>query len=144
MNLRRVDLEVGLNPEDEERMKETVVPSGVLSHIGPVDICRRLLRHLKKSSRDRPDQLRIHNYGYDWRLSPHLLSKQLIQFLESLQCNRNEITGRQRGAVVIAHSLGGAITRHAVNQRPDLFAGVLYAGVPQHHLGLWFFLIHCA
>jgi hypothetical protein len=24
------------------------------------------------------------------------------------------------------------ITRHAVNQRPELFAGVLYAGVPQH------------
>ncbi|ERF70813.1 hypothetical protein EPUS_02335 [Endocarpon pusillum Z07020] len=136
MNLRRVDLEVGLNPEDEERMKETIVPSGVLSHIGPVDICRRLLRHLKRSARDRPDQLRIHNYGYDWRLSPDLLSQQLIQFLESLQCNKKDITGRQRGAVVIAHSLGGAITRHAVNQRPDLFAGVLYAGVPQHCINI--------
>lgn len=136
MNLRRVDLEVGLNPEDEERMRESIVPSGVLSHIGPVDICRRLLRHLKRSSRDRPDQLRIHNYGYDWRLSPSLLSTQLIQFLETLPCNRNDVTGRQRGAVVIAHSLGGVITRHAVNQRPDLFAGVLYAGVPQHCINI--------
>ena len=36
----------------------------------------------------------------------------------------------QRGATVIAHSLGGMITRHAVNQRPDLFKGVVYAGVP--------------
>ncbi len=136
MNLRRVDLEVGLNPGDEEAIKETIIPSGVLSHIGPVDICRRLLRHLKRSSRARPDQLRIHNYGYDWRLSPYLLSKQLIQFLKALQCNENDVTGRERGAVVIAHSLGGVITRHAVNQRPDLFAGVLYAGAPQHCINI--------
>jgi hypothetical protein len=31
----------------------------------------------------------------------------------------------------MAHSLGGLITRHAVNQRPDLFSGVIFAGVPQ-------------
>lgn len=132
MNLRRVDLEVGLHLEDEEKMTDTIIPSGVLSHIGPVDICRRLLRRLKKSSGARPDELRVHNYGYDWRLSPHLLSRQLINFLESLGCNRSGVTGRDRGAVVIAHSLGGLITRHAVNQRPDLFAGIIYAGVPQH------------
>lgn len=36
----------------------------------------------------------------------------------------------QRGATVIAHSLGGLITRHAVNKRPELFRGVVYAGVP--------------
>jgi hypothetical protein len=112
-------------------MTETIIPSGVLSHIGPVDICRRLLKHLHKSSRARPEQLRVHDYGYDWRLSPHLLSRQLIKFLESLQCNQDGVTGSERGAVVIAHSLGGLITRHAVNQRPDLFAGVIYAGVPQ-------------
>ena len=136
MNLRRVDLEVGLKPEDEEKMTDTIIPSGVLSHIGPVDICRRLLRHLKKSSRARPDRLRVHDYGYDWRLSPHLLSRQLIKFLESLECNRPDLTGPRRGAVVIAHSLGGLITRHAVNQRPDLFAGVVYAGVPQHCINI--------
>jgi hypothetical protein len=113
-------------------MTDTIIPSGVLSHIGPIDICRRLLRKLTKSAQTRPDQLRIHDYGYDWRLSPHLLSRQLIEFLESVECNRDGMTGRRRGAVVIAHSLGGVITRHAVNQRPDLFAGVIYAGVPQH------------
>ena len=113
-------------------MTDTIIPSGVLSHIGPIDICRRLLKKLTKSSRTRPDQLRIHDYGYDWRLSPHLLSRQLIAFLKSLECNRAGTTGRSRGVVVIAHSLGGVIIRHAVNQRPDLFAGVVYAGVPQH------------
>ena len=117
-------------------MTETIIPSGVLSHIGPIDICRRLLRHVKKSSRARPNELRVHNYGYDWRLSPHFLSRQLIKFLESLQCNSANLTGCHRGATVIAHSLGGVITRHAVNQRPDLFSRIIYAGVPQHCINI--------
>lgn len=117
-------------------MTDTIIPSGVLSHIGPVDICRRLLKHLQKSSRSRPDEFRVHDYGYDWRLSPHFLSQQLIKFLESLECNRPDVTGRARGATVIAHSLGGMITRHAVNQRPDLFSGIIYAGVPQHCINI--------
>ncbi|GAB1194090.1 hypothetical protein APSETT444_003331 [Aspergillus pseudonomiae] len=132
LNLRKVDLEVGLNPEDEERMEETIIPSGVLSHIGPVDICRRLMKHLRKSENAVKGDLRVWDYGYDWRLSPHLLSKKLIKFLEGLPCNAPGVPPEKRGAYVVAHSLGGLITRHAVNQRPELFAGVLYAGVPQH------------
>ncbi|EAW11864.1 uncharacterized protein ACLA_006210 [Aspergillus clavatus NRRL 1] len=132
LNIRKVDLEVGLHPEDEERMEETIIPSGVLSHVGPVDICRRLLKRLQKSDNAANGKLRVWNYGYDWRLSPHLLSRKLIQFLDGLPSNSPDVPRHQRGAYVIAHSLGGLITRHAVNQRPELFAGVLYAGVPQH------------
>ncbi|PKX90796.1 uncharacterized protein P174DRAFT_444540 [Aspergillus novofumigatus IBT 16806] len=132
LNLRKVDLEVGLNPEDEERMEETIIPSGVLSHVGPVDICRRLMKRLQKCDNAVNGKLRVWNYGYDWRLSPHLLSKKLIRFLEGLPSNAPDVPPEKRGAYVIAHSLGGLITRQAVNQRPELFAGVLYAGVPQH------------
>ncbi|KAJ5872161.1 uncharacterized protein N7529_004514 [Penicillium soppii] len=133
LNLRKVDLEVGLDPEDEERMEETIIPSGVLSHVGPVDVCRRLMKRLRKSDNALRGDLRVHDYGYDWRLSPELLSRRLITFLESLPCNQQSSSGEpRRGATVIAHSLGGLITRHAVNERPDLFAGVVYAGVPQH------------
>ncbi|KAL6239153.1 hypothetical protein BDW75DRAFT_236850 [Aspergillus navahoensis] len=132
LNLRKVDLEVGLNPEDEERMEETIIPDGVLSHVGPVDICRRLLKRLQKCDNAVRGDLRVHNYGYDWRLSPHLLSRRLIKYLEGLPCNAPDVPPRKRGAYVVAHSLGGLIARHAVNQRPELFAGVLYAGVPQH------------
>ncbi|KAJ5757660.1 uncharacterized protein N7511_006354 [Penicillium nucicola] len=133
LNLRKVDLEVGLEPEDEERMEETIIPSGVLSHVGPVDVCRRLMKRLRKSDNAQRGDLRVHDYGYDWRLSPELLSRRLIAFLESLPCNQpQEGSETPRGATVIAHSLGGLITRHAVNERPDLFAGVVYAGVPQH------------
>ncbi|KAK1143641.1 hypothetical protein N8T08_006251 [Aspergillus melleus] len=132
LNLRKVDLEVGLNPEDEERMEESIIPSGVLSHIGPVDICRRLLKRLQKCENALNGDLRVWDYGYDWRLSPHLLSQRLIKFLEGLPCNAPDVPQEKRGAHVIAHSLGGLITRHAVNQRPELFAGVVYAGTPQH------------
>ncbi|KAL2426776.1 hypothetical protein ABEF95_003080 [Exophiala dermatitidis] len=131
-NLRKVDLEVGLTREDELKMEETVIPGGILSHIGPIDICRRLLRHMRKCPNARANQLRVHEWGYDWRLSPDLLSSRLIKFLESLECNQPDTPPEKRGATVVAHSLGGLITRHAVNLRPDLFAGVVYAGVPQH------------
>jgi hypothetical protein len=135
LNLRKVDLEVGLTREDEERMEETIIPSGVLSHVGPVDVCRRLMKRLRKCDNAIRGDMRVWDYGYDWRLSPDLLSKRLIEFLERLPSNRGSTNGgppTRRGATVIAHSLGGLITRHAVNQRPDLFSGVVYAGVPQH------------
>jgi len=131
LNLRKVDLEVPLDPDADERMEETIIPSGMLTHIGPVDISRRLFKRLNGCDNAKDGKLRVHNYGYDWRLSPHFLSRRMIQFLESLPCNQPGVPPEKRGAVVIAHSLGGLITRHVINQRPDLVAGVVYAGVPQ-------------
>lgn len=132
LNIRKVDLEVGLQPEDEETMEGRIIPSGMLSHLGPVDMGRRLLKRLRSCRNAQEAKLRVHDYGYDWRLSPHLLSRRLIQYVEGLPANLNGLSDRERGVIVIAHSLGGLIARHAVNQRPELFAGVIYAGVPQH------------
>lgn len=132
LNIRRVNLEVGLKPEDEENMHDQIFASGMLSHIGPVDMGRRLLKRLRTCKNAQDGKLRIHDYGYDWRLSPHLLSRRLLAFLQELQCNALSMPAHEKGATIIAHSMGGLITRHAVNQRPDLFAGVVYAGVPQH------------
>lgn len=136
LNLRKVDLEVGLTHEDEERMEEKIIPSGILSHIGPIDISRRLMKKMYKCPGAQANQLRIHDYGYDWRLSPHFLSQKLIKFLEGLECNQPETIPERRGAIVIAHSLGGLITRHAVNQRPELFSGVIYAGSPMNCINI--------
>ncbi|CAD6442651.1 3be45c2a-55f7-40e6-99b4-c11ec8b366e8 [Sclerotinia trifoliorum] len=131
LNIRKVDLEVGLNPEDEERMEESIIPSGMLKNIGPVDISRRLFKRLKSCENAQNGKLRVWDYGYDWRLSPHLLSRKLKAFLEKLPSNRPGPNGEKpTGALVIAHSLGGLITRHVVNQKPELFSGVIYAGVP--------------
>ncbi|KAF2647794.1 hypothetical protein K491DRAFT_613993 [Lophiostoma macrostomum CBS 122681] len=131
LNLRKVDLELGLNPEDEETEEKRIIPAGMLTHIGPVDIAKRLFKRLRASENARNGALRVHNYGYDWRLSPHLSSRRLIKYLETLPCNQPGVPPEKRGAIVLAHSLGGLVTRHAVNERPELFAGVIYAGVPQ-------------
>jgi pimeloyl-ACP methyl ester carboxylesterase len=131
LGVRKVNLEVGLDPEDEENMEKSIIADGMLQNVGPVDISRRLFKKLRECENARTGKLRVHDYGYDWRLSPHLLSRKLVEFLEKLPSNQPGVPAERRGALVIAHSLGGLITRHAVNQRPDLFSGVLYAGVPQ-------------
>jgi len=131
LNVRKVDLEVGLDADADERAHEKIIPGGMLTHIGPVDISRRLFKRMRACENAKSGKLRVHDYGYDWRLDPNFLSKQLIQFLEKLECNKPGTPKDKRGATVIAHSLGGLITRHAVNKRPDLFAGVVYAGVPR-------------
>lgn len=136
LNIRKANLEIGLEPEDEENMEDSIIPSGMLSHIGPVDMGRRLLKRLRSCKNAQNGRLRVHDYGYDWRLSPHLLSRKLIGFLENLPSNAINVPEQQRGATVIAHSMGGLITRHAVNRRPELFAGVMYAGVPQHCINI--------
>ena len=132
LNIRKANLEIGLEPEDEENMENSIISSGMLSHIGPVDMGRRLLKRLRGCKNAQEGRLRVHDYGYDWRLSPHLLSRKLIGFLENLPSNAMDVPQQRRGVTVIAHSMGGLITRHAVNRRPELFTGVVYAGVPQH------------
>lgn len=131
LNIRKVDLEVGLEPGDDERATEKVIPGGMLTHVGPVDIAKRLFKRLRNCENARSGKLRVHDYGYDWRLDPAYLSKQLQEFLKKLPCNQPGVSKEKRGATVVAHSLGGLITRHAVNQQPSLFAGVIYAGVPR-------------
>lgn len=132
MNLRKADLEVGLTRDDELRMEKSIIADGVLSHIGPVDICRRLLRKCRRCSNVQSGKLRLHDYGYDWRLSPDILADRLIQFLSALPCNKSDRPLEERGAWLISHSLGGLLTRHIINRRPDLVAGVVYAGTPQN------------
>lgn len=130
LNLRKADLEVGLEDADEEE-NNRLKPDGMLTHIGPVDISRRLFRKLRNCDNAKNGKLRVHDYGYDWRLSPDLLSRQLVKFLEGLPSNQPGVPVEQRGALVIAHSLGGLITRHAINTSPKLFSGVVYAGCPK-------------
>ncbi|KAM3505573.1 hypothetical protein MY11210_007910 [Beauveria gryllotalpidicola] len=152
LNLRKADLEVGLTDADEESMPSRIVPSGMLKNVGPIDVSRKLFRKLQASPHAQAGRLRVWDFGYDWRLSPRRLSKQLQEFLASLPANHHHqqqpsgvAAGQQqeeeeeqgpRGAIVIAHSLGGLITRHAVNQRPELFAGVLYAGTPHQCMNI--------
>lgn len=136
LNMRKVNLEIGLEDEDEERVEETIVPSGMLSHMGPVDISRKLFKKLRNCENARTGKLRVWDYGYDWRLSPHILSRKLRDFLSALPSNQPGVPPESQGVMVIAHSMGGLITRHAVNQAPHLFSGVLFAGTPQRCINI--------
>ncbi|KAK0711265.1 hypothetical protein B0H67DRAFT_492365 [Lasiosphaeris hirsuta] len=136
LKIRKVNMEVGLEPEDEEDMENHIFASGMLQNIGPVDISKKLFKKLRECDNARTGRLRVHDYGYDWRLSPHLLSRKLIAFLEKLPSNQPGVPEANKGALVIAHSLGGIITRHAVNQRPKLFSGVVFAGTPQRCINI--------
>ncbi|EFX03929.1 hypothetical protein CMQ_857 [Grosmannia clavigera kw1407] len=136
LNIRKVNMEIGLDREDELNMDKSIFASGMLKNIGPVDISRRLFKKLRECENARHGKLRVHDYGYDWRLSPHLLSKRLNDFLETLPSNKLPLGSAGRGALVISHSLGGLITRHAVNQRPDLYSGVIYVGTPMRCINI--------
>jgi hypothetical protein len=133
-NLRKIDLEVGVEPGDEEREVTKIRPDGMLKSISGVDISRRLIRRLRNKAEEHGR--RVHDWGYDWRLSPALSAKRLIKYLETLPCNAKflgedpKIKRKGKGALVICHSLGGLVVRSAINQRPELFSGVLFAGTP--------------
>jgi pimeloyl-ACP methyl ester carboxylesterase len=136
LNMRKANLEVGLDDEDEETMEERIIPSGMLQHIGPIDISRKFFKKLRSCENARTGRLRVWDYGYDWRLSPSRSSKRLLEFLRNLPSNQPGVPAESRGAIVIAHSLGGLITRHVVNLQPDLFAGVLYCGTPMRAVNI--------
>lgn len=136
LNMRKVDLEVGLNEEDELSMEDTIYPDGMLKSIGPVDISKKLFKRLRSCENVKSDKLRVWDYGYDWRLSPALLSRKLQQFVKNLPSNRSGVKAEARGVTVIAHSLGGLITRHAINQNPNLFAGAIFVGTPQRCINI--------
>lgn len=126
-NLRKIDLTVGIRDEDEYNMESKVYPSGMLTHIGPVDISRKLIKRLKEMP-----NCTVYEFSYDWRLSSDINSAKLVKFLESLPSNksRNVNNSTRRGPIVIAHSMGGLIAHHAMQQNPELFRGLVYAGVP--------------
>src|SRR3569833_4161749 len=103
-------MEVGLDPEDEENMENSIFASGMQQNIGPVDIAKRLFKKLRDCDNARKGKLRSHDYGYDWRLSPHLLSKRLIDFLEMLPCNHPSTPKEERGALVFVLCFGGQLS----------------------------------
>lgn len=122
---RKVNLEIGPSDNDELNAPNSIKPGGVLSHIGPVDICRRLINQLN----GQPD-CNVIEFGYDWRQSLDISSEKLCELLEDLR--KKSPTGE--GAIVIAHSMGGLVTHHAVQrcvkENKNLIRGVIYAGCP--------------
>lgn len=118
-NLRKINLYVGAKDEDELDAYRTVYADGMLTHIGPIDISKRLIKRLKNGKTE------VHDFGYDWRLSCDIGSQLLYNKLIEI----NKKNGG-KGCLIIAHSMGGLIAHHAMQKDPSLVRGIVYAGVP--------------
>lgn len=118
-NLRKINLYVGAKDEDELDAYKTVYADGMLTHIGPIDISKRLIKKLKNGKTE------VHDFGYDWRLSCDIASQLLYDKLVEINNNNGG-----KGCLIIAHSMGGLIAHHAMQKKPSLVRGIVYAGVP--------------
>jgi hypothetical protein len=148
LNIRKINLVLG--PNDEDELKElnsretifgkskntklnldpskfndenypTMYPDGMLTHIGPVDISKKLLKRLNSNPR-----VNARTWGYDWRLSPELISEQLHKDIEKL-VSKQKI---KKGVILIAHSMGGIVAHGAMVKDPSLIRAMIYAGTP--------------
>ncbi|ODQ45689.1 hypothetical protein PICMEDRAFT_73203 [Pichia membranifaciens NRRL Y-2026] len=141
LNIRKINLMIGPSDDDELRelnARDVVFnrtpnispddkdypdsyPDGMLTHIGPVDISRRLLKRLNSNP-----NVTARDWGYDWRLSPELLCEQLHSELISI-VNKQK---NKKGVILIAHSMGGIIAHGAMVKDPSLVRAIIYAGTP--------------
>lgn len=124
-HLRKINLLLGPSKEDELNATDLIYPDGVLKNIGPIDICKKLIKKLSSNPKTN-----VHEFGYDWRLSLGLVSDQLVDYLTRLK----KKTGKK--TLVVAHSMGGLVTHLAMQKNPDLFRGIIYVGVPSECLNI--------
>ncbi|KAH3663354.1 hypothetical protein OGAPHI_005344 [Ogataea philodendri] len=119
LNIKKIDLLLGPNDEDELNAEEKIYADGILSHIGPVDICKKLLTTLEANPK-----IKLHNFGYDWRLSLDIPAAQLHELLKQIKARS------KKGALIIAHSMGGLVSHSAMIKDPSLVRGIIYVGTP--------------
>lgn len=124
-HLRKINLLLGPTREDELNATDFIYPDGVLKNIGPIDICKKLIKKLSSNHKTN-----VKEFGYDWRLSLDIVSDQLVEFLTRL----NQQTGKK--TLVVAHSMGGLVTHLAMQKNPGLFRGIIYVGVPSECLNI--------
>lgn len=131
LNLRKVDLVVGPQDSDELEMEDKIYADGMLKNVGPIDIAKKLIKKLRAVP-----NTRVYEFGYDWRLSSDINAAKLKKFLETLPGNMNKDPSKRKGALVLAHSMGGLLAHHTMNQDPTLFNGLVYLGAPYECLNI--------
>eukprot|EP01052_Picozoa_sp_SAG31_P011788 SAG31_NODE_676_length_12896_cov_10.122060_7_plen_429_part_00 len=129
---RRSDLSLPWWPMDRpSQPRDNIIASGPLRHVGPA-ICGRcggLAIDVYGGFLDwaclvSGSKSRVHAFGYDWRRSNNESAEQLESFLTDVRAFHGE------PPLVVAHSNGGLIAMAVLNDRPELFHSVLFAGVP--------------
>ncbi|PWN21204.1 hypothetical protein BCV69DRAFT_312455 [Microstroma glucosiphilum] len=111
---RRPVLELGLSPSAEDNATDLIEPDESLSRIGRmVDMSSRLQAKLARKGAN------VYPWGFDWRLSLGQSSKRLRKFLEELYEASSDDPKERKGAIVVAHSMGGLVALHALSQASD-------------------------
>lgn len=120
LNIRKINLLLGPKDEDELNTEKTIYPDGMLSHIGPVDISRKLMNRLASNPK-----VTVHNWGYDWRLSIDLIVERLHRKLKNIYSQNGG-----KPIILIGHSMGGIVAHGAMLKDRKLVRGIIYAGTP--------------
>ncbi|GAV48484.1 hypothetical protein ZYGR_0I07810 [Zygosaccharomyces rouxii] len=121
LNLRKIDLRIGPSDEDELEAMKHIYPDGILSHVGPIDVCKRLIKRLKSNSK-----VRLTDFGYDWRISLDITAEQLCDKLQQLY-DSQEV---KKGTYIVAHSMGGLVAHKVLQDKTHLIRGIIYVGSP--------------
>lgn len=121
LNIRKVDLLIGPEDEDEEEAQKKLYADSMLTHLGPVDVCKKLIKKLRSNPK-----VNIEDFGYDWRLSLHIPAKKLADKLQEIY-DRQDV---KRGTYIIAHSMGGLVAHSVLQQHTHLIRGTIYVGSP--------------
>ncbi len=102
----------------EQQDRDELVPDGPISKVLWVPIYAGFLAAAERRHRA------FVPFSYDWRREIPEAAARLIQLLERLAAEHG------RPARVVAHSMGGLVTLHALRERPELACGILFAGTP--------------
>ncbi|CAI4034496.1 hypothetical protein SMKI_10G2890 [Saccharomyces mikatae IFO 1815] len=121
LNMTKVDLLIGPNDEDELQTQKEIVPDGMLTHIGPVDVSKKLIKKLESNPR-----LKVQQFGYDWRLSLDISAEHLKNKLEEIYDEQKN----KKGVYIIAHSMGGLVAHKVLQDYTHLIRGIIYVGSP--------------
>lgn len=108
----------------EEQKRDGVQASGVLKSVYVIpwiageEVYGPFLKQAAKM--DRP----FYPFSYDWRRDNNETVDLFRKFLREVRDRHN------KPVQVVAHSMGGLITRAALAEEPELFSSVVFVGVP--------------
>lgn len=120
-NIRKVDLLIGPRAEDEVATQKKIVPDGMLTHLGPVDVAKKLIKRLRNNPR-----VNVEDFGYDWRLALDITAGKLAEKLQE-RYGQQQI---KKGVYVVAHSMGGLVAHKVLQEHTHLIRGIIYVGSP--------------
>ncbi|SCU95892.1 LAFA_0G02982g1_1 [Lachancea sp. 'fantastica'] len=120
-NIRKVDLLIGPEPDSEHKAQSKIYPDGMLTHLGPVDVCRKLIKRLRNNP-----NVNVEDFGYDWRFSLDIPAKDLAKRLTEIYDNQKI----KKGTFLVAHSMGGLVAHKVLQEHTHLIRGIIYVGSP--------------